>query len=85
MKHLKLYENYRDDVNLTVNFNDIDEYFRAAEFFKEDSSFTPNEYDSEFLSISFSCSDQDDADVTEQEIQNELDENDFSDFYFESE
>lgn len=84
MKHLKLYEKYRD-VNLTVNFNDVDEYFRAAKFFKEDSSFTPNEYDSEFLSISFSCSDQDDADVTEQEIQNELDENDFSDFYFESE
>lgn len=84
MKHLKLYENYRDDVNLIVKFKDIDEYFRAAEFFKNDSSFTPNDYDSEFLSISFSCADQDDADVTEHEIQNELDENNFSGFYFES-
>lgn len=84
MKYLKLYENYRD-VNLIVKFKDVDEYFRAAEFFKDNSSFTPNDYDSEFLSISFSCTDQDDVDITEKEIKKELDENNFYNYYFESE
>jgi hypothetical protein len=84
MKYLKLYENYRD-VNLIVKFKDVDEYFRAAEFFKDNSLFTPNDYDSEFLSISFSCTDQDDVDITEKEIKKELDENNFYNYYFESE
>lgn len=84
MKHIKLFENF-NNINLILKFNNPDEYFKAIEYFKDDSKFFPNEYDSEFLSMSFSCTDQEDADATEIEIQNELDENGFSNFYFESE
>jgi hypothetical protein len=85
MKHLKIFEQFNKNINLILKFDNEDEYFKAVEYFKDDSQFFPNDYDSEFLSISFSCSDQDDADVTEQAIQDELDENDFSNYYFESE
>lgn len=85
MKHIKLFENFNKDINLIVKFKNEDEYFKAIEFFKNDSTFFPNDYNGEFLSISFSCSDQDDADETEKAIQDELDQNDFSNFYFEIE
>lgn len=86
MKHLKLFEQFNNsEINLIVKFKDEDEFFKAIHFFQNESDFLPNEYNNDFLSISFSCSDQDDVDVTEKAIQDELDENNFSNFYFESE
>ncbi|MCK9415543.1 hypothetical protein M0Q97_02660 [Candidatus Dojkabacteria bacterium] len=86
MKHLKLFEQFNNnEINLIVKFKDKDEYFKAIEFFQNNSEFFAEEFNDEFRSISFSCLDQDDADVTEKAIQDELDENDFSNFYFESE
>lgn len=85
MKHLKLFEQFNNGINLLVKFKDEDEYFKAIEFFQNNSEFLAEEYDDEFRSISFFCSDQDDADVTENAIRDELDENGFSNFYFESE
>ena len=74
----------RDAVRFSM-IKDEDEYFKAIEFFQNNSEFLAEEYDDEFRSISFFCSDQDDADVTENAIRDELDENGFSNFYFESE
>lgn len=86
MIHLKLFEQFNNnEINLIVKFKDDDEYIKASEFFQNNSEFFAEEFNDEFRSISFSCSDQDDADVTEKAIQDELDENGFSNFYFESE
>ena len=85
MKHLKLFEAFKHGIDLVLRFKDYSEYEKAINFFDNESSFSPGEYNSEFLSMTFACTDQVDADVTEEEIKNELDENGFSDFYFESE
>lgn len=85
MKYLKQFEKFKQGIDLVLRFKDYSEYEKAINFFDNESSFSPGEYNSEFLSMTFACTDQVDADVTEEEIQNELDENGFSDFYFESE
>jgi len=85
MKHLKLFEEFEVGVILIVKFKNTEEYYKAVEFFTNESSFFAKEFDSEFLSISFYCDDQEDADITETAIQEELDNKGIVDFYFESE
>jgi hypothetical protein len=82
MKHLKKYENFKS-INLSIKFNDFDEYLKAIEFFNSKSNFSAENTNSEFKTISFSCTDQDDANLTEKEIETELINNNFENYYFE--
>jgi hypothetical protein len=59
MRHLKLF-----DINLILVFGSDYEYKKAIDFFENDSQFSPDKYDDEFGSISFSCTNQEDADAT---------------------
>lgn len=85
MNHVKLFEEFEVSVILIVNFKYTEEYYKAVKYFTEKSSFFAKDFDSEYLSISFYCDDQEDADVTETAIQEELDSEGIKDFYFESE
>jgi hypothetical protein len=86
MKHLKLFEHFYNKINLIVKFKKEIEYQMAIGlFFQKKSKFFAEEYDDEFRSISFPCSDQDEADWLEKAIQEKLDKKGFSNFYFESE
>ena len=77
----KTKENY-----LILVLHSKNEYERAKEFFEGSySSFSVDKENDEFRSLYFKVSDQDDADVTEREIEKELLENDFDDYTFESE
>lgn len=86
MKHkrIKLYKEYAN-FNLVLKFKSFDEYSHALEFFNTESSFYPDETNSEFLSLSFSCSNQEDLDATETSIEEELVSKGFNNYYFETE
>jgi hypothetical protein len=85
MMHIKLFEEYHNGVNLLVKFHDYDIYIKAVEYFKTKSDFMPDDYNSEFRSISFFCTDQEDADTTEIVISEALDNEGINGYYFESE
>ena len=85
MKHLKLFEEFKDGVNLNLKFHDYDTYIQAVEYFKTKGDYMPDDYNSEFKSISFYCSDQEDADATEIVLSEALDNEGISGYYFESE
>jgi len=84
MKHIKLFENY-NGVKLHLKFDDVDEYLKAVDYFNSKSNFYFDDINYEFKTITFHCSDQDDADITEEEIDAELLKNNFDNYYFESE
>lgn len=84
MKYVKTFESY-NSINLDLRFNDYDEYMKAVEYFNEESQFFPNDTNSEFKSITFYCTDQNDADITEAEITNDLKTKGFNNYYFEQE
>ena len=85
MKHVKLFEEYTDGVNLNLRFHDYDIYIKAVEYFKTKGDYMPDVYNSEFRSISFYCTDQKDADATEIVISDALDNEGINGYYFESE
>jgi hypothetical protein len=85
MKHVKLFEEFEVGVVLIVKFKNTEEYYKAVEYFTNESTFFAKDFDSEFLSISFYCDDQEDADTTEIAIQEELDNKGITNYYFESE
>lgn len=85
MKYVKTFESYNNDIKLDLRITDDDEYHKAVEFFNNKSVFYPESTNDEFNSISFQCTNQDDADVTEKGITDELIKNNFDDFYFEQE
>jgi len=91
MKYIKKFEENgitsekNNDVKLIITFSDYDEYTEAIKYFQLDSYFFPNDYNNENQTISFYCEDQNDADVTEKEIDKELVDNGFNNYRFESE
>lgn len=85
MKYIRrISENFRG-VNLILTFKNDEEYQKAIHFFNDESDFTPFDFNEEFKSISFHTSNQEDANVTEKYIYEELINNGFENFYFESE
>ena len=79
-------ESYDNETyNLNLKFADFDEYSRAVDFFNSSSAFHVKDENLEFKSLTFSCLDQDDMDITENEIDNELIKNGFDNYFFESE
>lgn len=84
MKHIKTFESF-GSVKLVVKFHNEEEYYKAVEFFDSKSIYSPEDFNQEFKSITFQCTDQDDADATEKEINSELLENNFNNYYFEQE
>lgn len=82
MNYIKLFEEFEDTI-LVLRFNDTEEYLKAVEYFNSKSPFSPSDTNYEFKSISFYCSDQDDADITENDITDELNTQGFDNYYFE--
>ena len=76
---------YENGCSLLLKFTEDDEYFRAVDYFNSKSPFFASEYNSEFKTIYFPCDNQEDMDNTETEIDSELIENNFDNYYFESE
>jgi fatty acid-binding protein DegV len=68
---------------LDIKFTRSDSFYRAIDFFDEESLFFYDEYNEEFKTISFPVPSNDEANILEEEITKELIENDIHNFYFE--
>lgn len=71
-------------MKLQICFDNEKEYQKAVEFVNKFSTFYA-ESDDEWKMLVVECSDQDDANVNEQEIDAELNRSEFQDYHFEIE
>lgn len=69
---------------LVLKCKTYDDYTKAKKHFKKESEFYPFEYNEEFMSIHFAVDGKSDADITEQQIADELAQTDIENYYWES-
>ena len=88
--HISDYDSYikesrNEQYILLLTFTDSKEFTKAVSFFNGESSFVSDVANFEFSSLSFTCTSKNDIDSLENEINTELIENGFDNYYFESE
>ena len=79
------YSYVHETTHLVLIFKDIDQFNKAASFFKRRSKFFPEEIIGETKSFLFRVQDQNHADILENDLDKELSNNNFYGYYFETE